>query len=319
MTNSTVPGFFGPMLFVVLALVAMPFVLQSASLATEVVVFALGALSVTFLSGRVGLLSFGQGLFFGIGAYCSGMLAKLLGVETGASLIIGMLAAVLVGAAVGYVITRRKGVYFVMLTLAFAQMGFFVMTIFSSVTGGENGLLGIPRAPLFGGLVPLTGSDSIYAFIAVIYLLAFMAVWRVVHSPVGSVLAGIRENESRIEALGYNARRYKTFAFAFAGGVAGLAGGLHTTFLGFIPPNVIEPEMSQTLLVMAIIGGVGSPFGALLGSGFYVVLGHFLSSLWPRWMIVIGLLLIAVVLFLRGGLFEAGKTLLDKLLKREGS
>ncbi|TCT09660.1 branched-chain amino acid ABC transporter permease [Paralcaligenes ureilyticus] len=316
MHAATTPRFIGPMLWVAVAVVVMPLVLQSTSLATEVLVFALGALSVTFLAGQIGLLSFGQGLFFGIGAYGSGMLAKLLSVGTSGSLLVGMLVAAAVGCVVGFMITHRKGVSFVMLTLAFAQMGFFIMTMFSSVTGGENGLLDIPRTPLLGGLFPLHDGYTIYVFIAFVYLIALMAVWRVVHSPAGSVLAGIRENESRIQALGYNARRYKAFAFAFAGAIAGLAGSLHTTFLGFVPPNVIQLEMSQQLLVMAIIGGTGSPFGALLGSMFYVVLSNVIASFWPRWMIIIALLLVTVVLFLRGGLLEIGQTIQKKLLKR---
>ena len=296
-----------PLGLVCAALAVMPFALGSTPLATELVVFALGALSATFLAGRVGLLSFGQGLFFGIGAYGTGMLSKLASLGTGVSIVLSVAAAAVVAMAVGYLIVHRRGVYFVMLTLAFAQMGFFLMVAFSPLTGGENGLLDIPRTPLFAGLVPLSSPGAIYAFIAVVFILALLVVLRVVRSPAGSVLAGTRENESRIAALGYNPRLYKTFAFAFAGAIAALAGAMHTVFLGFVPPNVIEPEMSQTLLVMALIGGTGSPFGALVGSAFYVILGHFLSAIWPRWMIIIALLLIVVVLFMRGGLLQAGQ------------
>ena len=298
-----------PMVFVCVALAVMPFVLGSTTLATELVVFALGALSATFLAGRVGLLSFGQGLFFGIGAYGTGMLSKLAELGSGVSISLSIALAVVVALGIGYLIVHRRGVYFVMLTLAFAQMGFFLMVAMSPFTGGENGLLDIPRTPLFAGLVTLSGPGQIYAFIAVIFVLALLVVLRVVRSPAGSVLAGIRENESRISALGYNPRLFKTFAFAFAGAIAALAGAMHTIFLGFVPPNVIEPEMSQTLLVMALIGGTGSPFGALVGSAFYVILGHFLSAFWPRWMIIVAVLLIVVVLFLRGGLIQAGQDL----------
>ena len=192
----------GPMALVCVVLAVMPFALGSTTLATELVVFALGALSATFLAGRVGLLSFGQGLFFGIGAYGTGMLSKLASMGTGVSIVLSVAGAAVVAMAVGYLIVHRRGVYFVMLTLAFAQMGFFLMVAFSPLTGGEHGLLDIPRTPLFAGLVPLSGPGVIYAFIAVVFILALLVVLRVVRSPAGSVLAGTREHESRIAALG---------------------------------------------------------------------------------------------------------------------
>ena len=293
-------------------LVALPFVLPSVTLASELVVFAIGALSCTFLLGLVGLLSFGQGLFFGIGAYG----AALILIHTSAGSLVTILAAAAMAAAaaaiVGFLSVRRRGIYFVMLTLAFAQMGYFAMLAMKDITGGENGLTGLPRPPVFAGLGALTHSHSVYAFLAAICFLAFVLTHRIATSPFGSVLRAIRENEVRADALGYDVRWFKIMALAFGGFLAGLAGAMHTIFLGLAPPNTIEPEMSERLVIMTIIGGTGSPIGALIGAGFYVLLADFLSSLWPRWLMIIAFLMIAIVLFLPNGLWGSVELLIAR-------
>jgi branched-chain amino acid transport system permease protein len=302
---------------VAVTLVALPFILPSLTLASELVVFATGALSSALLLGLVGLLSFGQGLFFGIGAYVSGVLLRDHG--------LGMLPAVVVGAAVAGVAAgllavlavRRQGVYFVMLTMAFAQMGYFAMLALKGVTGGENGLTDVPRPPLPGFAAP-TSSWQIYSLLAMLAFAAYVLVQRVGCSPFGTVLRAIRQNEARAEALGYDVRRFKIAAFALAGLVAGLAGAMHTLFLGFVPPNTIELEMSERLLIMSIIGGAGAPAGAFIGAGFYIVLSNWLSALWPRWLMLIGFLLIAIVLFLRDGLW-GGAARLAARLRQDGA
>jgi branched-chain amino acid transport system permease protein len=195
-----------------------------------------------------------------------------------------------------------------MLTLAFAQMGYFAMLAWKDVTGGENGFSGLPRTfSLFG--LPIASALSFYLLSAGAFLVAFLAVQRINASPFGTVMTAIRENEARSEALGYDVRLYKIVALAISGGIAGLSGALHAAFLGFVPPNNIELEMSQRILVMAIIGGVGSPAGALVGSGFYTLVSELLSELWARWLALIALLLIAIVLFLPGGLWSIGARL----------
>jgi branched-chain amino acid transport system permease protein len=293
-------------------LVALPFALGSVTLASELVVFAVGALSCGFLLGMVGLLAFGQGLFFGIGAYACGILLRGEAWSTLPALAAGALAAGLVAGALALLAVRQRGVYFVMLTLAFAQMGYFAMLALKDYSGGENGLTGVPRPPLLGGIGPLAGPWSIYALIAVLGLGAYLLVQRVAASPFGSVLRAIRQNEPRAEALGYDTRRYRVAAFALAGLVAGLAGAMHTVFLGFVPPNVIELESSERLIIMAIIGGVGAPGGAFLGAGFFVVLADVLSDLWPRWLMLIGFLLLGIVMFLRDGLWGGAAALIRR-------
>lgn len=290
---------------VVLVMAALP-VLVPTTLASQVAIFAIATLSVTLLLGSVGLLSFGQGLYLGVGAYLAGILLRDVGLGLLPTLILATLAGTLLAGLLGTLIVRRQGVYFVMLTLAFAQMGYFAMLSMKNVTGGENGLTGLPRNLSLAGL-PVTSPISFYLLAAGAFLLAFLAVQRINASPFGSVLTAIRENEGRSEAMGYDVRRYKVAAVAVAGGIAGLAGALHAAFLGFVPPNDIELEISQRILVMAIIGGVGSPAGALVGSIFYTLASEALSELWARWMALISLILIAIVLYLPGGLWSIGR------------
>ncbi|MBN8988882.1 MAG: branched-chain amino acid ABC transporter permease [Rhizobiales bacterium] len=288
---------------VLAALVVLPLTVP-ATLASQIAIFATGALSVALLLGAVGLLSFGQGLYLGVGAYVCGILLRDAGLGLIPALLMAALSGTVLAGLLGSVIVRRHGVYFVMLTLAFAQMGYFAVLAFKNVTGGENGLSGLPRQfDLLG--FSIADPLSMYGFMAGAFFLVFLLIQRVIASPFGSVLAAIRENEPRCEALGYPVARYKTAAVALAGGIAGLAGGLHVIFLGFVPPSDIELEMSQRLLVIALIGGIGSPGGALMGSAFYTIVSEALSEIWPRWMALIALLLIGLVLFLPGGLWGA--------------
>ena len=292
---------------VVVALAALPFLVPT-TLASQVAIFATATLSVTLLLGSIGLLSFGQGLYLGVGAYVAGILMRDAGLGLGPALIASTLIGALLAAVLGALVVRRQGVYFVMLTLAFAQMGYFAMLAWKDVTGGENGFSGLPRTfSLFG--LPIGSALSFYGLAAGAFLLAFLAVQRLNASPFGTVMTAIRENEGRSEAMGYDVRRYKIAALAVAGGIAGLSGALHAAFLGFVPPNDIELEISQRILVMAIIGGVGSPAGALVGAGFYTLVSEVLSELWARWLGLIALLLIAIVLFLPGGLWSIGARL----------
>ena len=285
---------------VALFLLVMPLV-APVSLATQVVIFAAATLSVTLLLGSVGLLSFGQGLYVGVGAYVAGLVL----LHSGLGLVPAILCAIVAGGALAFVLSwlvvQRQGVYFVMLTLALAQMGYFAMLSLKDYTGGENGLTGLPRSftVVWFDVEP---GPTFYSFAAACLFLAFLAVQRVNASPLGSVLSAIRQNENRSAALGYAVRHYKVAALTLAGAIGGLAGGLHSAFLGFVPPNDIEIEMSQKLLIMAIIGGVGSPAGAIVGAGFYVLMAQLLSEFWARWMALIAVLLIMIVLYLPGGL-----------------
>jgi branched-chain amino acid transport system permease protein len=299
-------------------LVVLPVVLPSLTLASEIVILATGALSCTLLLGSVGLLSFGQGLYFGLGAYISAILMR----DFSSAALLAAFAALIAGGAVaaltGLVIVRRHGVYFVMLTLAFAQMGFFLALALPNLTGGENGFGNVPRSMIAFGQLPLSDPILLYSFLAVLAFAAFAFVQRIISSPFGSVLQAIRKNESRSEALGYNVRRFKLIAFVMAGAIAALAGAMNTVLLNFVPLSAVDVETSERLLIASLIGGVGSPLGALIGASVLSAMSDFLSPIWPRWSIIVAVLLILTVLYLRDGLLGLG-TVLRRGWKRDAA
>ena len=309
----------GTTLAMLAVMVLLPVVLPSATLATEILIFAMAALACNLLLGFTGLLSFGQAIFFGAGAYIS----ALAMIHLNAGLVGALLIAVVVGAVlalgVGMLCIRRKGIYFVMLTLALTQMAYFLAYTLSDWTGGDNGLLDVPRPPLAVGETTLISFDSplaFYALVAVLFAVIYVVARRITDSPFGSTLLAIRENEQRASALGYDTRLFKVMVFVLSGGITALAGALYGMLLNFVPLSNIELLMSEQILIMTIIGGTGSLFGSLLGAGAIVLLGDLLSSIWPRWMLLLGVALIAVVIFMRGGLWGGLSSLLERRSKR---
>ncbi|MCA0974386.1 branched-chain amino acid ABC transporter permease [Halomonas denitrificans] len=309
----------GTTLAMLAVMVLLPVVLPSATLATEILIFAMAALACNLLLGFTGLLSFGQAIFFGAGAYIS----ALAMIHLNAGLVGALLIAVVVGAVlalgVGMLCIRRKGIYFVMLTLALTQMAYFLAYTLSDWTGGDNGLLDVPRPPLAVGDTTLISFDSplaFYALVAVLFAVIYVVARRITDSPFGSTLLAIRENEQRASALGYDTRLFKVMVFVLSGGITALAGALYGMLLNFVPLSNIELLMSEQILIMTIIGGTGSLFGSLLGAGAIVLLGDLLSSIWPRWMLLLGVALIAVVIFMRGGLWGGLSSLLERRSKR---
>ena len=302
------------LLLVVAVLIGLPLVLPSATLATEILIFAMAALACNLLLGYTGLLSFGQGIFFGAGAYCAALLMihlQLFSALLGAALAGGFLAFL-----VGALAIRRTGIYFVMLTLAFSQMAYFLTYTLSDWTGGDNGLLNVPRPEIrIGDTVLMSLSDAryFYAFVAVLFLLIFIGARRVIASPFGSTLMAIRENETRAAAIGYDTRHFKILVFMLSGAVTGIAGALYAMLLHFVPLSNIDLAMSENILIMTIVGGTGSLFGSLLGAGSIVLLGEFLSDLWPRWLMLLGVILILVVVFMRGGLWGGFSSLYERI------
>ena len=305
----------GSTLAVAIVLVLMPLVLPSATLSTEILIFAMAVLACNLLLGYGGLLSFGQGLFFGAGSYITALTMMHANFGMLAALLTAMCAGALIAAFVGAMAIRRVGIYFVMMTLAFSQTGYFLAYTLSNWTGGDNGLLNVPRPPLavLGfTIADLSSGMAYYSFVAVLFLLVFIAARRVIASPFGSTLIAIRENETRAYAVGYDARRFKMLAFAFSGAITALAGGLYAMQLHFVPLENIQMSMSEHIVIMTVIGGTSSFFGSLLGAGSWVILADLLSSVWPRWMILMGGGLIAVVLFLRGGLWSGIEAIMQR-------
>jgi branched-chain amino acid transport system permease protein len=309
------------LLLAALVVCVLPMTLRSGSLATEVLIYGLAALGCNLLLGHTGLLSFGQGIFFGLGSYSAGLILTKSGMQIPAAL----LGAIVVGAAgaalVGWFSIRQRGAYFVMLTLAFGQMFYFLAYTTPDLTGGDNGLLDIPRPALsaFGHpLVSLASPWQYYAFVAVLFLIAFWLMLRVSHSIFGRTLLAIRDNEARAAAVGYDVRRFKLAAFVVSGAVTGLAGALHAMMTGIAPLSNIDYHTSEMILVMTVIGGTGNLFSSVLGAAFYVLFADWLSTLWPRWLLLLGLVLIAVSLFMQRGLWGLGERIWRAVKRSEG-
>jgi branched-chain amino acid transport system permease protein len=290
--------------------------LASASLATEVLIFALAALGCNLLLGYTGLMSFGQGIFLGLGSYTAGLMLLHLHVSLPVALIGATLAGAAAALLVGWLSIRQRGVYFVMLTLAFAQMFYFLAYTMQGITGGDNGLLNIPRPQLsvLGvTLLPTSTPWQYYSLVGLIFVLVFALLQRVVDSVFGRTLLAIRDNEVRAAAVGYDVKAFKLVAFMMSGAVTGLAGALSAMMTGIAPLSNIEYHASESILIMTVIGGTGNLFASVLGAAFYLLVGDWLSSIWPRWLMLLGLLLIAVSLAMQKGLWGLGQQLCQRL------
>lgn len=285
---------------------AMPLTMQSGSLASEVLIYGLAAMGCNLLLGHTGLLSFGQGIFFGLGSYTIALTLTRWPLPMPLALALAVAAGALGAALVGWVAIRQRGTYFVMLTLAFAQMFYFLAYSLPSLTGGDNGLMDIPRPSLAVGgftLWPLQSPWQYYGFVAVVFLLAFWLLQKVSASIFGRTLLAVRDNEERAGAIGYNLRLLKLQAFVISGAVTGLAGALHAMMTGIAPLASAEYHTSEMILVMTVIGGTGNLLASLLGSAFYLIVGDWLSTLWPRWLLLLGVVLMAVSLGMQRGLW----------------
>jgi branched-chain amino acid transport system permease protein len=262
--------------------------------------FALFACAFNLLLGFTGLLSFGHAAFFGSAAYVTGWFIKSQGWSPELGLLAGAAAAGLLGVVFGAIAIRRQGIYFAMITLALAQMVFFIC-LQASFTGGEDGLQGVPRGRLFG-LVPLQSDTAMYYLVATIFVACYLAIGRIVSSPFGQVLKMIRENEPRAISLGYEVDRYKLLAFVLSATLAGLAGGMKTLVMGFATLSDVHWSMSGEVILMSLLGGVGTLFGPVVGSGIVVALQDLLADKVGAWVtVIIGVIFVICVLAFRKG------------------
>jgi branched-chain amino acid transport system permease protein len=271
---------------------------------TQVLIFAVFAMSLDLVLGYGGMPSLGHAAFYGAGAYACALIALRV---TDGNLLLMLAAGIVSGAAVaaliGALALRARGVYFLMLTLALGQMLWALAERWTSVTGGSDGLFGVSRPALPGGVGPALGPGrNYYVFTLVLAVAAFVALRLVVASPFGRTLAGIRESEQRSRALGYAAFGHQWLTLVIAGAIAGLAGALATLFNGYANPEQLHWTTSGLVLVATILGGTRSLVGPALGAAFIVLMQTGISSLSERSGLVIGLSLVAVVLFLPGGL-----------------
>ncbi len=287
---------------VIAAMVALPLLVRPA-LAAEIWIFAIFGLGCNLLLGYTGLLSFGQSTFFGSAAYAAGWLLKHYGVNVFLALAVGTGVGALSALAVGYLCVQRSGIYFIMLTFALNQLFYFVAYQWTSVTGGEDGMPGIPRPAMLG--VDFSNPIAYYVFVSLLFLVSFWVMKRVVESPFGKILQAIRENETRAEAVGYDVARFKLLAFVVAGAFSGLAGVLYAMLFGIVPLEAIGFVFSGNVVFATLIGGSGSLYGPIIGSVVFIWLSESVSTVWARWPLLLGVAFVVVVLFFRGGVVEA--------------
>ena len=262
--------------------------------------FALFACAFNLLLGFTGLLSFGHAAFFGSAAYITGWFIKAQGWTPELGILAGTVGAGLIGLVVGAVAIRRQGIYFAMITLAIAQMVFFVC-LQAPFTGGEDGLQGVPRGKLLG-LLSQESDTNMYNLVVALFVLCFLFISRIVNSPFGQVLKMIRENEPRAISLGYQVDRYKLLAFVLSAALAGLAGSLKTVVMGFATLSDVHWSMSGEVILMTLLGGVGTFFGPVMGSGIVISLQNLLADKVGSWVtVIIGAIFVVCVLAFRKG------------------
>jgi ABC-type branched-subunit amino acid transport system ATPase component/ABC-type branched-subunit amino acid transport system permease subunit len=277
---------------------------STVSLGTEIVVFSLLAIAYNLLMGYTGLVSFGHGAFFGIGGYAAGLTQIHLARGMVIPLLAGVAGATLAGFVIGFLLMRKRGVYFSLLTLAFTQMFFYIVYGATRFTGGENGLGGIERFPLGAGSLRLDlGDKQVYYYAsAVVAAAAIYVLWRIVHSPFGRVLEAIRENETRAGFVGYDVKRYKLTAFVLSCGFSGLAGALYTFLLNFAYPESLHVTMAGEIAAMTLVGGMRSFAGPAVGAAVFVFMRDLLSSWTENWLVYFGVIFIAFVMFSPNGI-----------------
>ncbi len=284
------------------AVVLLPLVVRHA-IATEIWIFAIFGLGLNLLLGYTGLLSFGQSTFFGAAAYVAGHLLKHYQIDVFVALGIGVVVGAVSAAMVGYLCVQRSGLYFIMLTFALNQMFYFIAYQWTTVTGGEDGMPGVPRPLVLG--MDVRQPLPYYVFVVVLFLISLWVMKRIVDSPLGTILQAIRENEVRAEAVGYNVPRFKLLAFVIGGAFSGLAGVLYAMLFGIVPLEAIGFVFSGNVVFATLIGGSGSLYGPIIGSFVFIWLSESVSVVWQRWPLLLGVAFVIVVLFFRGGCVEA--------------
>ncbi|MEJ6024144.1 branched-chain amino acid ABC transporter permease [Ramlibacter sp. PS4R-6] len=263
--------------------------------------FALFACAFNLLLGFTGLLSFGHAAFFGMAAYIAGWIVKEQGWGPAAGILAGTVSGALLGLVFGLVAIRRQGIYFAMITLALSQMVFF-FCLQAPFTHGEDGLQGVPRGNLFG-ILPLADDRVMYYVVLAVFVACFLGILRIVTSPFGQVLKMIRENEPRTTSLGYDVDKYKLLAFVLSAGLAGLAGSLKTLVMGFASLTDVHWTMSGEVILMSLLGGVGTFFGPVLGAGIVIALQDTLADKAGSWVnVIIGVIFVVCVLAFRKGI-----------------
>jgi branched-chain amino acid transport system permease protein len=273
--------------------------------------FALFASAFNLLIGFTGLLSFGHAMFFGFAAYVAGHASKVWGLTPEWCLIAGTLSAACIGLITGWLAVRREGIYFAMVTLALAQMVFFIC-VQAPFTYAEDGIQSIPRGKLFG-VIDLTDDKVMYYFVLAVFLFGFGLIYRVIHSPFGQVLKSIRENEPRALSLGYDVAKFKLMAFVLSGALAGMAGATKSLALGLATLTDVGWQMSGEVVLMTLLGGMGTILGPAIGATVIVTMQNYLADLGSWVTIIMGVtFVVCVLVFRRGMVGEVAHRFADK-------
>ncbi len=293
-------------------LVIAPFVGLYPIFMMKALCYAIFACAFNLLLGYTGLLSFGHAAYLGLAAYTTGWLVRSAGWSPELGVLAGTALAALCGLVIGLIAIRRQGIYFAMVTLAMAQMVYFVF-LQAPFTGGEDGLQGVPRGKLLG-LLPLDNDITLYFVVLAVFVAVFLFIIRIVHSPYGQVLKAIRENEPRAVSLGYDVDRYKLLAFVLSTAIAGLAGSLKTMVLGFVTLTDAHWSLSGEVVLMTLLGGMGTFAGPVVGAFTIIGLQNFLADQVGAWInVIIGVtFVICVVAFRRGFVGELKAWLLRR-------
>jgi len=261
--------------------------------------FALFACAFNLLLGYTGLLSFGHATFFGGAAYFTAHAVKEWGLSPELGILVGVAGAAVLGLVMGFVAIRRQGIYFAMITLALSQM-FFFFCLQAEFTHGEDGIQSVPRGYLFG-LLDLNDATTMYYFVLAVFVAGLLIIWRFINSPFGMILKSIRENEQRAISLGYSVARYKLGAFVMSAALAGLAGALKSLVFQFATLTDVAWQMSGEVILMSLLGGIGTLIGPIFGAGLVVVLQNYLAtSEFPVTIITGVVFMICVLIFRRG-------------------
>jgi branched-chain amino acid transport system permease protein len=289
---------------------ASPFTL---TLLTEALIFGLFAMSLDLMVGYTRLYSFGHAAAYGLGAYATALMLLHFQLPLPLGILAGVALSVVVAVPIAWVCTKSTGVSFAMLTLAFAQLGYAMLYRFKDVTGGSDGIGGIPRPPGPFGLAVFQGKLGYFYLVVGCLVGSYLLCRMLVTSPFGAVLAGIRENEAKMAALGYNTRAYKWAVVVVAYGFGSLAGALYTPFAGFVAPELLFWLVSGRVLIMVIVGGAGTLIGPIIGGAFFLILEHQLSEVTEFWPLIFGAVFIAFVLLAPEGIWG----LVRKYARRE--
>ena len=288
-------------------LVGMPWWMDAlggyTELGTRIVVLGLAAMALNFLLGFTGVLSFGHAAYFGLGGYGAAMVLRYLAPSTALAILAGVAVGTLAAAIIGALIVKLRGVYFAMVTIAFGQVFYFVTFRWNSVTGGDDGLTGWSRQPLRAGPLSLDLADdrTFYFFVLALFLAAVATMGLLLRSPFGRTLLAIRENERRARFLGIPVERHVWLSFVISALFASLAGALFALLNNFIDPRALRWDQSGNFVIMAVLGGMRSFWGPLLGAGIFVLLQDFISTRTQNWMSFVGAFFVLVVLFFPRG------------------